>query len=103
KNAHDWIVRYNDFSGWHTEGFMFSGVTYGGGTNAYFYGNVWHDQVSSGSPSCFWNYNGYGGVDGPFFIYNNTFYNVVITNGQGGDRQFGSGSFSRNNIFWNCV
>jgi hypothetical protein len=100
QGAHDWTIRYCDFSGWHVEGIViFSTMV---PINFYVYGNVFHHQVS-GSPSCFWNADIGGGVDGPLYLYNNTFYGVTITNGQSNDRPFASGSLARNNIYWNST
>jgi hypothetical protein len=70
-----------------------------GPMNWYIYGNVFYNQLNA-SASCFWNSNVGGGVNGPIYIYNNTFYEVIVTNGQGNSQQFASGSIARNNIFW---
>jgi hypothetical protein len=111
----NWIIRYNDFSGWQIEGI----ANYDVGLNGafYIYGNIFHDVAnpSSGSSSVIWPGCGatgdqcpcspLGAPSGIFYIYNNTFVGTPanplhVTNGQGRSVELNPGSISKNNIFW---
>jgi hypothetical protein len=101
EQGHDWTIRYNDISGWQVEGIVLWDVYAG---IYYIYGNVFHDPIP-GVASGFWPGSNATGNDpqGTVYLYNNTFVNVSITTPQSRSWQFGAGSVSRNNIFWNST
>lgn len=92
--------RYNEVVNWQVEGIMFLNP---GGTSAtaaskwYIYGNIWHDGMSTGTPRVLAVQDS---MQGPFYVYNNTFANMWIPiNGEGGS--FASGTIGYNNIYYN--
>ncbi len=91
--------RNNKVHDWQIEGIGFGKAT-ATNLNWYIYGNQFYGQTN-GSATCFWNFS--TGTSGPVYLYNNTFFGVTITSTQGSSQQFGNGSISRNNIFYNSA
>ena len=97
--CHNTIWRYNVFYNSPGDGFY----NQWGNFNCYLYGNIWYncggDLISEGNDN--------GGVDGPYFLYNNFFGGIV---GQGSAVAFSGPNGSTldpasscyNNIFYNC-
>lgn len=87
--------RFNEVWNWNTEGIMLLG----GETNWYIYGNLFHDGAPGSTARVLESQNQ---VNGPVYLYNNTFVNLWggVLAGNGGS--WSSGSQGRNNIYWNA-
>lgn len=99
--AHDFHINNNLIHNWQVEGF----VLWADASDAawYFVGNTFYDQ-STGNATCFWpGSNTNNQNQGPMYLYNNTFYSVIITSGQSRSWDFKTGSISKNNIFWDSA
>jgi len=103
-NSGNIIFRYNNVHDWQVEGFFFLSPGPSGATTWSIYGNVFHD--CSNVVGRFMELEGgNSGVNGPIFVYNNTFYNVplAIFSGAGSSPgSYASSSSAENNIFWEC-
>jgi hypothetical protein len=85
-----------EFSNWAVEGFMM----WNGVGRVSLIGNVIHDPLPGGA-SFLWPSGTGESTAGPVVLYNNTFVNVRVTNGQGNSVNFALGTQARNNIYWN--
>lgn len=99
------IFRFNEVYNWQAEGIMMTFISPSDrpNTNWYIYGNIWHDAMR-GSSSCgtyvcsriLEDQNGV--VNGPIYLYNNTFVNTTWGVAPGGT--WDAASRDRNNIYW---
>jgi len=94
--------RFNEITTWEVEGIMICPGTTGGCKNSwYIYGNLWHDPFTGSFPRVI---ESQGGVNGPIFLYNNTFVNLYyICANAGNNGSWSTSNQGRNNIYYNSA
>jgi hypothetical protein len=103
-NSGNITFRYNNVHDWQVEGFFFLSAGPSGASTWWIYGNVFHD-CSNVVGRIMELEGGNNQVNGPIYVYNNTFYNVplAIFSGAGSSPgSYATSSSAMNNIFWDC-